>query len=100
MFGASEDQSSSTRELSVHELNAMIPRKVRLDPDGGYAAVAAVLIFLGFGAIWFGAYSYDATTQMRQTEVLHREGREVAAVVTKFTSGKGSTFRNLGVLQI
>jgi hypothetical protein len=87
MFGASDEQISNTRELSVHELNAMIPRKVCLNPDGGYTAVAMVLMLLSVGVVWFGALSYSLVQESRHREALSREGREAIAKVTRLTSG-------------
>jgi hypothetical protein len=88
MFGVSDDQIQSTRELSVHEINAMIPRKVRLDPDGGYVAVAIVLLLLGVGVVWFGGLAYYLVQQSRHRETLNRDGREVMAKVTELTNGR------------
>lgn len=87
MFGASDDQFQSTRELSVRELNAMIPRKVRLDPDGGYMAAAIALLLLGFGVVSFGGLAYYLVQQSRHREALIRGGREAMAKVTKLTNG-------------
>jgi len=92
MFGASDDQTQSTTELKVHEINAMIPRKVRLDPDGGYAAAVAVLLLLGIGLVWFGGLAYYLAQQSRHREALNREGRETIAKVTKLTHGRGTTY--------
>lgn len=87
MFGVSDDQIRSTRELSVREINAMIPRKVRLDPDGGYKAAAIVLLLLGFGMVWFGGLTYFLAQQSWHREALDRGGREAVAKVTKLTNG-------------
>jgi hypothetical protein len=88
MFGASDSQIQSIRELSVRELNAMIPRKVSLNPDGGYALVVFVTIFLGIGAIWFGALSYSAMQQSRHREALIKGGREAMAKVIELTNSR------------
>jgi hypothetical protein len=58
MFGVSDDQTESVREPSIREINAKIPRKVSLDPDGGFASLVVALILLGFGVVWFvGTFS-------------------------------------------
>jgi len=91
MFGASEDQVRSAREPSIREINATIPRRVRLDPDGGYAPLAFVLIFLCVGAIWFGGAFYYYIQQARHRDALNRMGREAIATITEIYSGRGST---------
>jgi hypothetical protein len=87
MLGVSDDQIRNVRELSIHEINAMIPRKVRLDPDGGYQALALIFFFLGGGLIWFGVLSYHDVQQARHREALNRESKEAIARVTRI-SGK------------
>jgi hypothetical protein len=88
MFGVSGDQIRSPRELSIHEINATIPRRVRLDPDVGYTVLVFSLILLGFGVIWFSAASYYYFQQARQRDALHGDGREAIATVTKITNGR------------
>ena len=92
MFGASEDQSSSTRELSVRELNATIPRKVRLAPDPGPTIVALALMLFAMGAIWFGiVFNHYFVHQERQRQALNRDGREAIGAITKiYTAGRHS----------
>src|ERR1700683_2074260 len=100
MFGASDDQVKSTRELSVRELNAMIPRKVSLNPDGGYAIVVFIMIFLGIGAAWFGALSYTTIQKSRHRDALNKDGREAMAKVIELTNNRAIhvryTFRSGG----
>lgn len=91
MFGASEDQVSSVREPSIREINAMIPRKVRLDPDGGYTSLVIALIVLCVGAVWFGGASYYYIQQARHRDALNREGREGIANITEIHIGRHST---------
>jgi uncharacterized protein DUF3592 len=100
MFGASDDQVKSTRELSVRELNAMIPRKVSLNPDGGYAIVVFIIMFVGIGAIWFGALSYATFQKSRHRDALNKDGREAMAKVIELTNNRAIhvryTFRSGG----
>jgi hypothetical protein len=100
LFGASDNQVQSTRELSVHELNAMIPRKVSMNPDGGYAIVVFIMIFLGIGAIWFGTLSYSAVQQSRHRDALNKDGRAAMAKVIELTNSRTIraryTFRSSG----
>jgi hypothetical protein len=96
MFGVSEDQIRSPRELSIHEINAAIPRRVRLDPDGGYASLVIALILLGFGLIWFGGASYYYLVhQARLREALNRDGHEAMGTITKIYSTGGRHSRVL-----
>jgi hypothetical protein len=88
MFGASDDQIQSIRELSIHELNARIPRKVRLDPGNAGQIVAFILIPLLVGAAWFGAFSYYAVQRSRHREALSREGRDAIGKVTELSNGR------------
>lgn len=98
MFGVSEDQVQIPREPSIREINAAIPRKVRLDPDGGYVLLVFVLIFLGVAAIWFGASSYYHVQQWQHRGALNRDGRETFARITEIDSGRSTsvyyTFRS------
>lgn len=88
MFGSSEE--SGPRELSLREINAKMPRRVRLDFDEGTQLLVFSLIFLGVGAIWFGVLGYYTTQQARHRAALNREGREAFATVTKIRSGRSS----------
>jgi len=88
MFGVSWDKARSPRELSIKEINAAIPRRVRLDPDGGHTALVISLIVLGVGAAWFGALSYYEVQQARHRDALSRDGREAIARVTKLTDSR------------
>lgn len=92
MFGASEDEIARVRTPSIHELNAMIPRKVRLDPDGGYAAVAFMLIAMSIGVTWFGALAYHSLRESQNRDALNREGRPMIATVTKLVSGRHDVY--------
>jgi hypothetical protein len=85
MFGVSEDQIRSTRELSVYELIAMIPRKVRLYGDDSWKSVFFFLAFLGVGLIWIGGVAYRTFQQMKEREALRYQGREVLATITKIS---------------
>ncbi len=91
MFGASEDQISSLRDPSIHEINAAIPRRVRLDPDAGYTLLVISIIVIGVGAIWFGGAFYYYVQQARHRDALNRMGRETIATITEIYSGRGST---------
>lgn len=83
MFGVSGDQARSARELSSHEINAMVPKRVHLNPDGGYASRVLFLMFLGAGVLWFGGLCYHDVQQSRNREALNREGRETIARITR-----------------
>jgi hypothetical protein len=83
MFGASDDQIRGVRELSISDLNAMIPRRVRLDPDGGYQALVFILIAIAFGGAWFAWLYHDDAQQWQRRGALRREGREAIAQITK-----------------
>ena len=86
MFGVSDDQIHSTRELTVAQINATIPRKVRLTADG-YESLHIILIVLGIGAILCGGtFYYYFFHQARQREALHRDGREAMGTITKIYS--------------
>jgi hypothetical protein len=87
MFGVPEDEIRAPRVLSLHEINAALPRKVRLDPDGGYASLVIALIFLGFGLIWFGgAFYYYFVHQAQLRDALNRDGHEAIGTITKIYS--------------
>jgi hypothetical protein len=92
MFGVSDDQTQSISEPSIHEINAKIPRRVSLDPDGGFTSLVLALIFLGFGAIWYGGVYYIYFVhQARQRETLDRDGHEAMGKITRiYSAGRGS----------
>jgi len=91
MFGATEDEIHSAKEPSIQKLNAMIPRKVRLDADVGYKFLLFVIVFLGGGLICIGGASYYYAEQAWHREALNRGGREAIARITEIDSGRGST---------
>jgi hypothetical protein len=92
VLGVPDDQVQSERELSVRELNAMIPRKVRLDPDQGQTIIALALILFAMGAIWFGiAFNHYFVHLKRQREALNRDGQETVGTITRiYTAGRRS----------
>jgi hypothetical protein len=90
MFGVSDDQTESVREPSIREINAKIPRKVSLDPDGGFTSLVVALILLGFGVVWFGGtFYYYFVHQARIREALDRDGREAMGAITRIHSSGG-----------
>jgi hypothetical protein len=90
MFGASDDQVQSSAKPSIREINAKIPRKVRLDADGGFASLVLCLILIGGGTVWFGGtFYYYFAHQARERQTLNRDGREAIGKITKIRSGGG-----------
>jgi len=80
-----------TRELSLTEINASIPRRVRLSPEQPKMLLFSLLAFVAAGAIWFGFYSYYSG-HVQQREVLRRDGRELVAQITELPSSKSHTY--------
>jgi hypothetical protein len=80
-----------TRELSLPEINALIPRRVQMSSEQPKMLLFSLLVFLATGAIWFGFYSYYSG-HVQQREVLRRDGRELIAQITDLPSGKGQTY--------
>ncbi len=90
MFGVSDDQTENLQEPCTREINATIPRKVRLDPDGGFASLVWALILLGFRVIWFGgAFYYYFVHQARIREALNQNGREAIGAIKRIHSSGG-----------
>lgn len=88
MFGVSDDQIPREKEPSLQEINAGIPRKVRLSAEG-YQARLIILIVFGIGAIWCGGVSYFYFIyQAGHREALNREGREALGTITKIAPGR------------
>jgi hypothetical protein len=87
MFGASEDQIQSTRELSLREINAMIPRKVCQSADTKTALTFALFVF-GIFAILTAWYVHSKVREARQIEAVRREGLDAPARVTKVRSSR------------
>lgn len=95
MFGVSDDQVRAPEEPSIREINARIPRKVSLNPDAGYTALAGVIILLAIGAIWSGgAYCYYFIYQAGHRQALNRDGRIVPGKITRFSSSRHATYVN------
>jgi hypothetical protein len=88
MFG-SEDLSA--QEPSLSEINARLPRRVRLYSDEAPKLLFVAVAVLAAAAIWFGCYHYYAT-RVQQREALRYQGRELTAVVTQLLSAKGGTY--------
>jgi hypothetical protein len=87
VLGVPDDQVQVPREPSIREINAKIPRKVSLDPDGGQTSLVFALILLGFGLIWFGGnFYYYFVHQARLREALNRNGHEAIGTITKIYS--------------
>jgi len=87
MFGASEDQVQSTRELSLREINAKIPRKVRPSDETKTALVPALIVFgvLVVLTVW---YVHSKVQEARHIEAVSREGLDAPARVTKVRSNR------------
>jgi hypothetical protein len=82
MFGVSDDQIPSTRELSLHEINAKIPRKVSQSADTKIALTFTLFVF-GIFVIFTGWYVYSKVQEARQIKAVSREGLDAPARVTK-----------------
>src|ERR1700677_2418563 len=82
MFGASEDQIQSTRELSLREINAKIPRKVRPSAETKTALKPALFVFgvLVILTVW---YVHSKVQEERHIKAVSREGLDAPARVTK-----------------
>jgi|SRR5579863_404522 len=80
-----------TRELSLPEINGLIPRRVRMSSEQPKTLFFSLLAFIAAGAIWFGFYSY-CSGHVMQREALKRDGREQIAQVTELPAGKGHTY--------
>jgi len=82
MFGASDDQIISPRELSLREINAEIPRKVRQSADTKTALTFALFVFgiFMFLTVW---YVYSKVQEARHIEAVSRVGLDAPALVTK-----------------
>ena len=80
-----------TKELSLPEINALIPRRVHMSSEQPRMLLFSLLAFLATGAIWFGFYSYYSG-HVQQREVLRRDSRELIAQITDLPSGKGQTY--------
>jgi uncharacterized protein DUF3592 len=87
MFGASEDQIQSTRELSLREINARIPRKVRPSAETKTALKPALFVFgvLVVLTVW---YVHSKVQEERHIEAVSREGLDAPARVTKVLHGR------------
>jgi hypothetical protein len=90
MFGV-PDGATIPREPTLDEINAKLPREVRLS-DNGRSSLWAILFFLGGGLMWFGGLSYHLVHQRQQHAALNREGLDVPARVTRISHGSGGTY--------
>ena len=82
MLGITEDDSG--KELSLDEINARLPRKVRLS-SSARTMLLVNLVFFGAGAIEFGLFFHTAIHETQQRDALHRVGRETLATITNKT---------------
>ena len=80
MLRSSEE--SSPRVLSLQEINAGIPRRVRAS-DGTRKALWLGLFVLCVLVILMGGYVHSKIQEARHREALSKEGRDAAAMVTK-----------------
>jgi hypothetical protein len=80
MLGSSEE--GSPRELSLHEINAGIPGKVR-PTDGMQKALWLGLFVLGVLATLMAGYVHSKIQEALHREALSRVGRDAPARVTK-----------------
>ena len=78
-----------TKEMSIAEINASIPRSVYVSADG-QTALQVILGILVFALIWIAAISYSVVTDKRKADALHREGHEATASVTKIVHPRRS----------
>lgn len=88
LLDASEPE---TRELSIPELNALIPRRVRMSSEQPKMLLFSLLAFLATAAIWYGFYSYYSG-HVQQREVLRLNGRELVAEITELPSSRSGTY--------
>jgi hypothetical protein len=63
-------------EAPLNDINAALPRRVRLYSDDARRLFWCVAIFLGVGAIWFCGYFPRVAREVSQWAVLQREGSE------------------------
>ncbi len=77
---------------NLKELNASLPRKVRLFSDDARRLFWCVVIFLGGGSVWFSTYLYHAFSQTRQWEQVQSDGREVTGEIRERIRSTHSTF--------
>src|ERR1700754_367750 len=79
-------------EAPLNEINAALPRKVRLYSDDAHKLSWCVVIFLAVGAVWFCGYFPNIAKQTRQWAVLQRDGREAVGEIRERTRSIHATF--------
>lgn len=84
--------NNQTRNPTTEELNAALPRKVRLYSDDARRLYWFVVFLLGSATIWFAYYCHHAFMQSKQREALHSEGREVLGEVTGKNQNRSGVF--------
>jgi hypothetical protein len=89
MFGVPDGVTE--KEPSLDEINAKVPRGVRLS-DNGRDSLRAILVCLCGGLIWLGGASYYLVHQRQQHDALDREGFDAPARVTRISHGKGGPY--------
>lgn len=77
-------------EQSLHEINASIPRRVRLAAESRMVFLIFAMSLIG-GLIWFSWLSFDSLKELRQRDALQQSGKEALGQVTKI-SGARSVF--------
>jgi hypothetical protein len=98
MFGVPKD--AVTREPTIEELNARIPRKVFLYSNDSQSLLTMIVFFVGGGLIWFTTLAYLTTQQVQHRNALARQGQVTNATVTRILSGHSTsavyTFQTAG----
>jgi hypothetical protein len=87
MFGVSDGVTE--KEPSLDEINAKLPREVRLSDDGR-SSLWTILVLLSVGLIWLGGVSGYIAHQRQRHHALDTEGLEAPARVTRIAHGRGS----------
>jgi hypothetical protein len=87
MFGV-PDGVTPEKEPSLDEINAKVPREVRLSDDGR-SSVWLTLILLGGGLLFLAGVSYYLIHQRQNHDALDRQGMEAPARVTRIGHGRG-----------
>jgi hypothetical protein len=87
-------EDAAGRESSIEEINARIPRRVRISGDASNGFWIVLALVLG-GLIEIGGYSYHSVQRRHQRDALRRDGREVSGTITRILSGHGAYIDHL-----
>lgn len=77
---------------SLGELNAAVPRKVRLYSNDAQRLFWVAAVFLGIGTIWGCVYFPHVAKEMSQWSVLHKGGSETVGKVRERTKSLHAIF--------